>query len=45
MPAASLDIVKSDSCCCLDAEDDDGGGRIGDSPRCDAGERDRSCAK
>jgi len=38
VPAASLDIVKSDSCCCLDAEDDDGGGRIGDSPRCDAGE-------
>jgi hypothetical protein len=38
-----LEILKSDSCC-WDADVGGGGGRVGDSPRCDPGERDRSCA-
>ncbi len=42
-PVASFDILKSDSCCCWD-DGGGGGGRVGDSSRCDAGERDRSCA-
>jgi hypothetical protein len=41
----SLDVLKSDSCCWGNVVPCGGGGRVGDSPRSDAGERDRSCAK